>query len=218
MIPEMRAEIMKWCTAQEKGRLLRTCKYLLGSVSAGDRQLIRRSATFEQHMKFGNYVCLAYTVTSEMWVYVSEMLGNSHKYGKWLYSLSQLFMNVKCTMDTIVYHQVPDEPRFLHCYYSNVAGKAEDPLIVLLGLVPRGKRRKPVSLNGVEIQLWRGFCQRLRELTRKLAVLKSPLTYDLYTTYDDARVKREIREYKRFETVVGKILAIVPEQGEIVLR
>lgn len=201
LIPEMLNEILSWCTYQEKVRILRLNKKIYIMIDVENKKKIKEKARYEYHLQLGNYLCRSNIVVSHMLFYVCELLGKSHKLAKWLYVLDEIFLTFKCTLDSVACVQCPNELRAIYCYYNNRKGEKTEPILKMLDLVSRGKRKRPVQLNMLEMKLWYAFVDRLFEITDKLKFFNDDDAYDILKT---STIKTTQKQYKRFVSFTNK--------------
>ena len=204
LIPEMREEIFKYCTNQEKSQVIKLNKIIYSSIS--DKNNILEKARFETHKQLGNYICISHLIVQKMSCYLCGMLGKSHKLTKWLFIIDDIFCIFKCTLDSLAYIHCPNEPDFLRCYYNNRQGEKDEIILKILNHIPNGKRKKPVRLNPIEIKLINAVVDRLNEIVVKLKIFNDDQTYENLRLSTKNNTKKQ---YKRFCSFIEKWCTLI---------
>ena len=234
-IPDLRKEILSYCSTTDKARFYMTSKtlykleanlsksqtlyclmtdyysnlrqrYVVKTRTPQTPQIfhIYEDYLFDQHQRFGNFICIAVRTLQELYIQSSNQIGKTFYLTKMLYTITQDdFCQIKGGLDSLICYQCPTKVDAIQCYYNNVDGLEDDLLFRMVHTSFTSKIRKPVKFHDSQKEVLTRACQLLVRLRDRLKFVEQNRVGNIICS---STYKNLVKYYKRYCLHVDKLL------------
>lgn len=171
-IPELREEILKYCSYVDKANFYKTNKKMLSQLVGNERNKVFRKYILDQHLKFADVYWTNVLLCDEMLLYFKKIIGISHRIYKKLHRVIHILKDeLRLHLNTCVCVQSKCCKLSIKCYYDSKINLIDNALYFSICLLPTNRLKKPYELSEFQKKVIINFIYMLVKFVKRLSIL-----------------------------------------------